>query len=172
MLGGVNDLTKNRLNKVEKVTEIKEKFQRAISIILVNYQGINVEQDTELRKKMRDLDFEYKVYKNRLVKIVAEELGYDFLLEHLEGATSIAFSYGDMIAPAKILSDFSEKIEKFHLKAGIVENEYYDKEKLQKLASIPSKEILVSKLLGSIKSPVSNFVYLINAIKDKKNDEN
>lgn len=121
---------------------------------------------------MRDLDLEYKVYKNRLVKIVAEELGYDFLLEHLEGTTSIAFSYGDIIAPAKILSEFSEKLEKFSFKVGVVESEYYDKEKLQKLANIPSKEILISKLLGSIKSPVLNFVYVFNAIKDKKDSEN
>ena len=165
-------MTKNMLKKVEKVSEIREKFQRAKSIILVNYQGINVEQDTKLRKKMRDLDLEYKVYKNRLVKIVAEELGYDFLLEHLEGTTSIAFSYGDIIAPAKILSEFSEKLEKFSFKVGVVESEYYDKEKLQKLADRPSKAILISKLLGSIKSPVLNFVYVFNAIKDKKDSEN
>ncbi|WP_044035598.1 50S ribosomal protein L10 [Candidatus Arthromitus sp. SFB-rat-Yit] len=165
-------MTKNMLNKVKKVTEIKEKFQDATAIILSNYQGINVEQDTELRKRMRDLGLEYKVYKNRLIKIVAKELGYDFLIEHLEGATSIAFSYKDIVSPAKILNEFSERLNSFHLKAGIIEGEYYDKDKLQKLANIPTKEVLISKLLSSIKSPIADFAYLISAIKDKKESEN
>lgn len=165
-------MTKNMKAKVEKVNEIKDKFQRARSIVLANYQGINVEQDTELRKKMRELGIEYKVYKNRLVKIVAKELGHDFLIDHLEGATSIAFGFDDVIAPAKVLNEFAEKLNNFSLKVGIVENEYYDNEKLQKLANIPSREVLISKLLGSIKSPVSNFAYLLNAIKEKKENEN
>lgn len=165
-------MTKNMLNKVKKVTEIKEKFQDATAIILTNYQGINVEQETELRKKMRDLGLEYKVYKNRLIKIVVKELGYDFLIEHLEGATSIAFSYKDIVSPAKILNEFSEKLNSFNLKAGIIEGEYYDKDKLQKLANIPTKEVLISKLLSSIKSPIADFAYLISAIKDKKESEN
>lgn len=164
-------MTKNMSAKVEKVSEIRDKFERATSIVLANYQGINVEQDTELRRKMRESGLDYKVYKNRLVKIVAKELGYDFLLEHLEGATSIAFSYDDVIAPAKILNEFSEKLDFFSLKVGVIEKEYYDNEKLQKLANIPSREILISKLLGSIKSPISNFAYLLNAIKEKKENE-
>ncbi len=164
-------MTKNMSAKVEKVSEIKDKFERATSIVLANYHGINVEQDTELRKKMRELGLDYKVYKNRLVKIVAKELGYDFLVEHLEGATSIAFSYDDIIAPAKLLNEYAEKLECFFLKVGVVEKEYYDNEKLQKLATIPSKEVLISKLLGSIKSPISNLAYVLNAIKEKKENE-
>lgn len=161
-------MTKNMLLKVEKVKEIKDKFERANCIVLANYQGINVEQDTQLRKKMREMGVEYKVYKNRLVKIVAEELGYDFLIEYLEGATSIAFGYDDIISPAKVLNDFSEKSGKLSLKVGIVEKEFYDNEKIKKLAKIPSKEILVSKLLGSIKAPLSNLVYVLNAVKESK----
>lgn len=161
-------MTKNMLLKVEKVKEIKDKFERANCIVLANYQGIDVEQDTQLRKKMREMGVEYKVYKNRLVKIVAEELGYDFLIEHLEGATSIAFGYDDIISPAKILNDFSEKSGKLSLKVGVVEKEFYDNEKIKRLAKIPSKEILVSKLLGSIKAPLSNLVYVLNAVKESK----
>ena len=161
-------MTKNMLLKVEKVKEIKDKFERANCIVLANYQGIDVEQDTQLRKKMREMGVEYKVYKNRLVKIVAEELGYDFLIEHLEGATSIAFGYDDIISPAKILNDFSEKSGKLSLKVGVVEKEFYDNDKIKRLAKIPSKEVLVSKLLGSIKAPLSNLVYVLNAVKESK----
>ena len=161
-------ITKNMLLKVEKVKEIKDKFERANCIVLANYQGIDVEQDTQLRKKMREMGVEYKVYKNRLVKIVAEELGYDFLIEHLEGATSIAFGYDDIISPAKILNDFSEKSGKLSLKVGVVEKEFYDNDKIKRLAKIPSKEVLVSKLLGSIKAPLSNLVYVLNAVKESK----
>ncbi len=161
-------MTKNMLLKVEKVKEIKDKFERANCIVLANYQGIDVEQDTQLRKKMREKGVEYKVYKNRLVKIVAEELGYDFLIEHLEGATSIAFGYDDIISPAKILNDFSEKSGKLSLKVGVVEKEFYDNDKIKRLAKIPSKEVLVSKLLGSIKAPLSNLVYVLNAVKESK----
>ena len=161
-------MTKNMLLKVEKVKEIKDKFERANCIVLANYQGIDVEQDTQLRKKMREMGVEYKVYKNRLVKIVAEELGYDFLIEHLEWATSIAFGYDDIISPAKILNDFSEKSGKLSLKVGVVEKEFYDNDKIKRLAKIPSKEVLVSKLLGSIKAPLSNLVYVLNAVKESK----
>lgn len=165
-------MTKNMSIKVEKVKEIKDKFERANCIVLADYQGINVEQDTQLRKSMRELGVEYKVYKNRLVKIVAEELGYDFLIEHLEGATSIAFGYGDIISPAKILNDFSEKSGKISLKVGVVEKEFYDNDKIKKLAKIPSREVLISKLLGSIKSPLSNLAYVLNAVKESKESQN
>lgn len=161
-------MTKNRINKIEKVKEIEEKFSRAQSIVLANYQGINVEQDTQLRKQMREAGIDYKVYKNRLVKIVAQKFGYDFLIEHLEGPVSIAFGYDDVVKPARILSDFSEKLGKISLKAGIVGKEYYDSDKIQKLAKIPSKDVLIAKLLGSIRSPLSKFVYLVSAVKESK----
>lgn len=165
-------MTKNMSIKVEKVKEIKEKFKKANCVVLADYQGINVEQDTQLRKTMRESGVEYKVYKNRLVKIVAKELGYDFLIEHLEGATSIAFGYDDIISPAKILNDFSEKFGKISLKVGVVEKEFYDNDKIKKLATIPSREVLISKLLGSIKSPISKFAYVLNSIKESKETQN
>ncbi len=158
------------MNKVEKVKEIEDKFDRAQCIVLANYQGIDVEEDTQLRKLMREAGVDYKVYKNRLVKIVAQKLGYDFLLDHLEGAVSIAFGYNDVVLPAKILNDFSEKSRKLSLKIGIVRNEFYDNDKIKKLASIPSKDVLMAKLLGSIRSPLSKFVYVVNAVKESKNE--
>ena len=165
-------VSNNRLNKIEKVKEIEEKFQKATSIVFVDYKGINVEQDTLLRKRMRDLGIDYKVYKNRLLKIVSKKLGYDFLDEHLEGSTSVAFGYGDdVVSSAKIIDEFSEKLGKVSLKVAIIENEFYDNEKVHKLAKIPSREVLISKLLGSLKSSFSNFVYVLNAIKNEKEKE-
>lgn len=161
-------MTKNRMNKIEKVREIEDKFTRARCIVLASYQGINVEQDTKLRKQMREAGVEYKVYKNRLVKIVAEKLGYDFLMEHLEGAVSIAFGYDDVVMPAKILNDFSEKSGKLSLRVGVVDKEFYNGEDIQRLAKIPSRDVLISKLLGSIRSPLSKFAYVINSIKESK----
>ena len=165
-------MTKSMSIKVEKVKEIKGKLEKANSIVFADYQGINVEQDTQLRKQMRENRVEYRVYKNRLVKIAVKELGYDFLLEHLEGPTSVAFGYDDIIAPAKILNDFAEKSGKISLKVGMVEKEFYDNDKIQKLAKIPSKEVLIAKLLGSIKSPLSKFAYVLNAVKESKESEN
>ena len=164
-------MNKNRTIKEAKVAEIKEKLQKAQSVILSDYQGLTVEEDTTLRKNLREAGVEYKVYKNTLVTIAAKELGMEGITEFLEGPVSIAFGYEDATAPARILNDFAKDHKKLELKAGIVEGEVYDKEKIEQLASIPSKEVLIAKLLGSITSPLSNLAYLLNAIKEKKEAE-
>ena len=164
-------MNKNRTLKEAKVVEIKEKLEKAQSVVLANYQGLTVEEDTQLRKSLREAGIEYKVYKNTLVIRAAQELGIEGIVEYLEGPVSIAFSYEDATAPARILNDFAKDHKKLELKAGIVEGEVYDKEKVEQLASIPSKEVLIAKLLGSIKSPLSNLAYLLNAIKESKEAE-
>lgn len=161
-------VNKNRQLKEAKVAEIKEKLEKAQSVILADYQGLTVEQDTELRKKLREAGVDYKVYKNRLVAIAAKELGHESLVQYLEGPVSIAFGYEDVTAPARILNDFAKDHKKLELKAGLVQGDVYDAEKVKQLASIPSKEVLIAKLLGSIKSPLSNLAYLLNAIKEQK----
>ena len=161
----------NRTIKEAKVAEIKEKLEKAQSVILADYQGLTVEEDTQLRKNLREAGIEYKVYKNTLVTIAAKELNLEGIVEYLEGPVSIAFGYEDATAAARILNDFAKDHKKLELKAGIVEGEIFDKEKVEQLASIPSKEVLIAKLLGSIKSPLSNLAYLINAIKEKKEAE-
>ena len=130
-------IKKNRQIKEAKVLEIKEKLEKAQGVVLADYQGLSVEEDTMLRKSLREAGVEYKVYKNSLVTRAANELGLGDVVQYLEGPVSIAFGYEDATA----------------------------------LATIPSKEVLIAKLLGSFKAPLSNFAYLINAIKDKKESE-
>lgn len=161
-------MSKNRQIKEAKVAEIKEKLEKAQAVVLSTYQGLTVEEDTELRKSLRDAGVEYKVYKNTLVTLAAKELGMEGIVEYLEGPVSIAFGYDDATAAARILNNFAKDHKKLELKAGIVEGVVYDKEQVTKLASIPSKEVLIAKLLGSIKAPLSNLAYLLNAIKEKK----
>lgn len=164
-------MNKNRQLKQAKVIEIREKLEKAQSVILASYQGLTVEQDTQLRKTLREAGVEYKVYKNTLVTLAAKELGYEGIVEFLEGPVSVAFGYEDATSAARILNDFAKENKKLELKAGIVDGEVYDSEKVKQLASIPSREVLLAKLLGSFKAPLSNFAYLINAIKEKNEAE-
>ena len=161
-------MNKNRQMKQAKVEEIKEKLQKSQSVILASYQGLTVEEDTQLRKSLREAGVEYKVYKNTLVILAAKELGIEGLDEHLQGPISIAIGYDDVTAPARILNDFAKTHKKLELKAGLVQGEIYDADKVKQLANIPSKDVLIAKLLGSIKSPLSKFAYLLNAIKESK----
>lgn len=163
-------IKKNRQIKEAKVAEIKEKLEKAQGVVLASYQGLTVEEDTMLRKSLREAGVEYKVYKNTLVTLAANELGLGDLVQYLEGPVSIAFGYEDATAPARILNDFAKENKKLELKAAIVEGTVYNKEQTEQLAAIPSREVLLAKLLGSIKSPLSNFAYLLSAIADKKEE--
>ncbi len=160
-------MNKNRQIKEAKVAEIKEKLEKAQAVVLASYQGLTVEEDTQLRKSLREAGVEYKVYKNSLVTLAAKELGHEGIVPFLEGPVSIAFGYEDATAPARVLNNFSKDHKKLELKAGIVDGTIYGSEEVKKLASIPSKEVLIAQLLGSFKAPLSNFAYLINAIKEK-----
>lgn len=161
-------MNNNRSLKEAKVAEIKEKLEKASSVVLSQYQGLTVEEDTVLRKNLREAGVEYKVYKNTLVTLAAKELGLEGIVEYLEGPVAIAFGYEDVTVAARVLNDFAKDHKKLELKAGIVEGEVYDTEKIKQLATIPSKEVLIAKLLGSIKSPISSFARVINAIAESK----
>lgn len=161
-------LTKNRIAKQEKVAEIKEKMVNAKGIVLAAYQGNNAEADTLLRKSCRENGVEYKIYKNTLVKLAAKEAGIEGLDEYLTASTAVAFSYEDATASARVLNNFAKDHKNMQLKAGVVEGKVYDTETIAHIANIPSKEVLVAKLLGSLKAPLSNVVYLLNAIKESK----
>lgn len=162
---------KNRQLKEAKVQEIKEKMEKAQSLILAQYQGLTVEEDTQLRKNLREAGVEYKVYKNTLVILAAKELGIEGIIPHLEGPVSIAFGYDDATAPARILNDFAKDHKKLELKAGLIDGQTYDAAAVKQIASIPSKEVLIAKLLGSFKAPLSNLAYLLSAVKEKKEAE-
>jgi large subunit ribosomal protein L10 len=161
-------MNNNRSLKEAKVAEIKEKLEKANSVVLSQYQGLTVEEDTVLRKNLREAGVEYKVYKNTLVTLAAKELGLEGIVEYLEGPVAIAFGYEDVTVAARVLNDFAKDHKKLELKAGIVEGEIYDTDKIKQLATIPSKEVLIAKLLGSIKSPISSFARVINAIAESK----
>lgn len=152
------------------VSEISEKLQKSVSCVVVDYKGLTVEEVTELRNKFREAGVDYKVYKNTLVRRAAEQVGNmeQFDDVNLVGTNAIAFGYEDPVAPAKIVSEFAKTHPKLELKMGFVEGEFYDSEKLKELSEIPSREELIAKLLGSLKAPVSNFVYLLDAMIKKQ----
>ncbi len=157
--------------KKEVVEEIKDKFNRATATVIVDYRGLDVEESTELRKQFREAGVDYKVYRNTLVRRAAQETGNEALIEDLNGPNAIAFGFDDPIAPAKIAKNFAKNHEKLELKVGVLEGEMYRGAQLEKIASIPSREELIAKLLGSLKAPVSNFAYVLKAIADKKQEE-
>lgn len=161
-------MNKNKQVKEVKVNEIAEKLGKAKSVVLVTYQGITVEQDTALRKKLRESGIDYKVYKNTLVSRAAKSLNIEGLDPYLEGPVSIAFGYENETLAAKLLSDFAKESKKLELKAAYVDGSVLDAEGVKMLATIPSKEILIGKFLGSIKSPLSNLVYMLNAVAESK----
>ena len=157
--------------KKEQVAEITDKLQRSASAIVVDYRGLKVEEVTELRKQCREKGLEYKVYKNTLTRLAAENAGMKELVGELVGPNAIVFSYDDPVAAAKVASEFAKTHKNLELKAGLVEGVLYKDAQLEEFASIPSREVLIAKLLGSFKAPISNFAYLIKAIADKKEAE-
>ncbi len=153
------------------VAEIHDKLKDAKSLVLVDYMGIDVEEVTKLRKECREAGVDYKVYKNNLFKRATEGTDYEEINKDLIGPNAFAFSYDDATAPARVLKKFAKDSKALELKSGIIEGVYYDSEGIEKIADIPSREVLISKILGSIKSPLANFAYLLKAIADKKAEE-
>ena len=150
------------------VDEIKGLIADAKTAVLVDYRGLTVEQDTKLRRELREAGVVYKVYKNTLIKRAVEGTEFESLNPDLEGPTAIAISTTDATAPARILAKFAKEAEALEIKSGVVEGTYYDKKGMQAIATIPSREELLSKLLGSIQSPVTNFARVIKQIAEQK----
>lgn len=153
------------------VSEIKELLDGAETAVVVDYRGITVAQDTELRKKLREAGVSYKVYKNTLIRFAAKGTAFEALDPNLEGPTAIAVSKTDATAPARILAEFAKTAPALEVKGGVVEGIYYDAAGMAKIASIPSREILLGKLLGSIQSPITNFARVLKQIADGKGGE-
>ncbi|MBQ2981816.1 MAG: 50S ribosomal protein L10 [Lachnospiraceae bacterium] len=149
------------------VDQISEELNGAKAAVLVDYRGLTVEQDTELRKQLREAGVVYKVYKNTMINFAVKGTEFEELSKHLEGPTAIAISKEDATAPARILFNFSKNAPKLELKAGVVDGTYYDEKGIQVIATIPSREELLSKLLGSIQSPITNFARVIKQIAEK-----
>ena len=157
--------------KKQVVADLAESIKASASGVVVNSQGITVENDTALRKALREAGVKYVVMKNTLTGRACDMCGYGDMKQYLNGMTAIAISSPeDPIAPAKILKEYADKIESFKIVAGYVDGEVIDEAGVINLATIPSKEILLAKFLGSIKSPLYNFAYAIQAIIDKGED--
>ncbi len=161
-------LSNNRQLKEAKVAEIKEKLQKAQGVVLSQYQGLNVEDDTLLRKNLREAGVEYKVYKNTLVILAARELGIEGIVAHLKGSISMAFGYEEPTVAARVLNEFAKTHKKLELKAAIIQGQIFDGIQVNQLASIPPRNVLIAKLLGSFKAPISNLAYVLNSIKEQK----
>ena len=170
--------------KAAVVEEMKEKMQSAQGAVFVGFTGLTVADVTKLRRKFREGGVDYKVIKNTLTRIAADELGYNALDEVLEGPTAIAYSTEDAVAPAKILKEFIKetKTEALSVKAGIVDGPGIDAAAVDALASLPSREELLAKLVGSMQAPISGFVnvlqgnirnmvYVLDAVRAKKAEQ-
>lgn len=164
-------MSKNFELKKVVVAEIRAKLERAQSVVLVDYKGINVEQATELRNACRAAGVDYKVYKNNLVKRAAEGTAFEALANDLTGPNAFAIGYDDPIKPAKVIKEMTTKAKTLQLKAGVVEGRYFNLEGIQEVANIPSKEVLIGKLLGSFNAPIANFAYLLSNIAEQKEQQ-
>ena len=162
-------LSANLELKKELVEEIKSNFSKAKSIIFVDYRGITVAEDTALRKEFRENNVNYKVLKNRLLVRALDGLGitgYDAKM--FEGTTAVAFS-DDEVAPAKIFCKHQKDLDKMAVKFGIVNGQIMNKAQVEELSKIPSKDILIATLLGTLNAPISALARALNAIAEKQN---
>ena len=149
------------------VQEISEQIKDAQSVVVVDYRGLTVAEDTQLRKQLREAGVVYKVYKNTLVKRVVAGTEFEPITDALEGTNAIAFCKTDATAPARILANFAKTANALELKCGVVEGTFYDAAGIATIATIPSREELLGKLLGSIQSPITNFARVLNQIAEQ-----
>lgn len=149
------------------VQEISDQIKEAQSVVVVDYRGLTVAEDTQLRKELREAGVTYKVYKNTLVNFAIKGTEFESLASTLEGPNAFAISTTDATAPARILAKFAKTAPALEIKAGVVEGTYYDADGMKTIATIPSRDELLSKFLGSIQSPITNFARVINQIAEK-----
>jgi len=150
------------------IDEIKAKLETAQAAVVVDYQGITVAQADAMRKKLREANVDYTVYKNTLVKRAIEGTVYAGLADVLDGPSALAISTEDATAPARVLNEVIKDFKKMEFKAGVVEGTFFDKEGIQAVADIPGRDVLVAKFLGSIQSPVGKLVRTFQAVADAK----
>lgn len=152
------------------VQEVAELLEGAKSAVLVDYRGITVDADTKMRKELREAGVKYKVFKNTLVKIAVKGTPFEELTKDLEGPTAIAISKEDPTAPARIIAGYCKTVDALSMKAGVVDGTYYDEQGINAVALIPSRDVLLGRLLGSIQSPVANFARVLNQIAEKNGE--
>jgi large subunit ribosomal protein L10 len=166
MTGGVKMSV--REEKVQIVSEIATKLKDSVSTIITDYRGLTVAEVTELRKQLREAGVEFKVYKNTLARRATQEIGMTELDQYLTGPTAIAFSMNDVVAPAKVLSEFAKKHEALEIKAGVIEGKTVKVDEIKRIAELPSREGLLSMLLSVLQAPIRNFALAVKAVAEKQ----
>lgn len=149
------------------IKEISDYLNGASAAVLVNYRGLTVEQDTVLRKQLRESGIIYKVYKNTMINFAVKDTEFADLAPLLEGPTAIAISKDDATAPARIIAQFAKTAPLLEMKAGVVEGTFYDAAGINAIAEIPSKDVLLGRLFGSMQSPIANLARVLNQIAEK-----
>ena len=149
------------------VKEIAENIKDAQSVVVVNYRGLTVDQDTQLRKNLREAGVVYKVYKNTMMNFAFKGTEFESLSDTLNGPSAIAISKDDATAPARVIAEFAKGAPALEIKAGVVEGTLYNKADMEQIAKIPAREELLSRLLGSMQSPITNFARVLNQIAEK-----
>ena len=157
--------------KAPIVEEISNGIKDAKSVVLVDYRGLTVEQDTNLRKALREANVTYKVYKNTMMNFAFKGTDFEGLAPYLEGPSAMAYSTEDATAPARVLCNFAKTAEKLEVKGGVVEGTVYDANGIKTISAIPSKDVLLGKLFGSMQSPIANLARVLNKKKKKKGAE-
>lgn len=152
--------------KKQIVAAMTEQFKTAVSGVFVDYCGLTVEEDTQLRNKLREAGVEYKVIKNTLTRFAAKEVGFDELDPILNGPTSLAISMTDEVTPAKVIADFAKTHEQLEIKAGFLDGKVLALDEVKTLAATPNRETLLAKLLGSLNAPISNLARTLQALVD------
>ena len=171
-----------RPEKQAIVAELKQKFTDAKGAVITDYKGLTVAQDTKLRRKMREGGVEYRVIKNTMARLAADELAIDGMSAVLEGTTAIAFSYTDPVAPAKLISEFVKDVKTYKVKGGLVEGKFINVDGVKSLASLPSREVLLATVCGTLQAPIagfvralqgnlSNLVYALEAVRAQKENQ-
>ncbi|WP_242321221.1 50S ribosomal protein L10 [Bacillus cereus group sp. BfR-BA-01312] len=157
--------------KQQVVTEIADKLRASKSTIVVEYRGLTVSEATELRKQLREAGVEFKVYKNSLTRRAAESAEMAELNEFLTGPNAIAFSNEDVVAPAKVLNDFAKDHEALEIKAGVIEGKLVTLDEVKAIATLPSREGLLSMLLSVLQAPIRNLALATKAVADQKEEQ-
>ncbi len=155
-------------NKKAMVQQLVERLQNAQAGVIADYRGLTVDEDTDLRRKLREAGVEYTVIKNSIVRFAVREVGLEGLESILEGPTAIATSADDVISPAKVLHEFAKNNEVMEIKGGFVEGNVISVDEVKQYASIPSKEVLIAKMLGSLQSPISSLARTLQAIVNEE----
>ena len=148
------------------VEEISASIKDAQAVVLVDYRGLTVEQDTQLRRALREANVTYKVYKNTMMNFAFKGTDYEALAPYLEGPSACAISTEDATAPARVLCEFAKKADKLEIKGGVIDGVAYDAAGVKAISEIPSREVLLSRLLGSMQSPIANLARVLDQIAE------